>query len=349
LNIVVLAGGLSPERDVSLVSGGLIARALAERGHKVLMLDVYEGIKLEGKPVAGLFTGKPDCDYKVSQTVPDLEEIKRRNKGRCELIGEGVMEVCRAADVVFIALHGGMGENGQLQATFDNFNIKYTGSGYIGSLLAMDKDISKRMLKLGGIPTPGWILYDVKNDRPEKIINEVGLPCVVKPDSCGSSVGVSMVEERSELDAALSFAARYERYLIVERKISGREFSVGVLNGRVLPAIEIIPKSGFYDYKNKYQSGLTEEICPARLTETEVGKLERYTLGVFSNLRLYGYARIDFILDRDGEFWCLEANTLPGMTPMSLLPQEAAAAGISYGELCEMIALQGLERKKKSE
>ncbi len=345
MNIAVLAGGLSPERDVSLVSGGLISRALAGRGHKVFMLDVYEGVKLSGRAPSELFTGTPDYNYKVPQTVPDLEEIRRNNGGRRELIGEGVMEVCRAADVVFIALHGDMGENGQLQATFDNYNIKYTGSGYIGSLLAMDKDISKRMLKLGGIPTPGWIYYDTKNDRPEKIINEVGLPCVVKPASCGSSVGVSMVEGRGELETALSFAAEYERYLVVERKITGREFSIGVLDGRVLPAIEIIPKTGFYDYKNKYQSGLTEEICPAHLSESEVAKLERYTLGVFSTLRLFGYARIDFILDHDGEFWCLEANTLPGMTPTSLLPQEAAAAGISYGELCETIARQGLKRK----
>ncbi len=343
MNIAILAGGLSPERDVSLVSGGLIARALAERGHRVFMLDVYEGVKLGGLDLPKLFTCSPDYNHTVGETVPDLEEIQRRNGGRRALIGEGVMEVCRAADVVFIALHGAMGENGQIQATFDNYDIKYTGSGYIGSLLAMDKDISKRILKFGGIPTPEWICYDTKLDRPEKILDTLGLPCVVKPCSCGSSVGVSIVEDRDGLEAALMLAARYERNLVVERKIDGRELSVGVLDRKVLPAIEIIPKARFYDYKNKY-SGLTEEICPAHLTPAQAEKLGRYALLAFAALRLYGYARLDFILDNQGEFWCLEANTLPGMTPMSLLPQEAAAAGISYGELCEIIAQQGLNR-----
>ncbi len=343
MNIVVLAGGLSPERDVSLVSGGLIARALAGRGHKVFLLDVYEGVSLEGKTPAELFTDSPEYIFSITHEVPDLEEVRRRNGYRRELVGEGVIEVCRAADVVFIALHGDMGENGQIQALFDILRIKYTGTGYAGSLLAMDKDISKRLLRLGGVPTPDWVYYDTKADRPEKILETVGLPCVVKPLACGSSVGVSMIEEPGELEAAISLAAGYGRYLVVEKKITGREFSVGVLDGRVLPPIEIIPKSGFYDYVNKYQ-GLTEEICPANITEADFRKMADCSLRVFEILRLYGYARIDYILDADGGLWCLEANTLPGMTPYSLLPQEAAAAGIEYGELCEIIARQGLVR-----
>lgn len=345
MNIVILAGGLSPERDVSLVSGSLIANALGARGHRVLLLDIYEGIPLEGRDPISLFIRAPDYKFKVSNEVPDLGLIRRMNGDRCELIGEGVMEICRAADVVFVALHGDMGENGQLQATFDNYCIKYTGSGYIGSLLAMDKDISKRMLVHDGIPTPLWVYYDTQKDSPALIIEKIGLPCVVKPCSCGSSVGISIVENVSELAAALRLAAEYERRLVVERKIIGREFSVGILGSMVLPAIEIIPKSGFYDYKNKYQSGLTVEICPANLTPAENEKMSRYALAVFKTLRLEGYARIDFILDSEGEFWCLEANTLPGMTPTSLLPQEAAAAGISYGELCETIAMQALNKK----
>jgi D-alanine-D-alanine ligase len=343
MNIVVLAGGLSPERDVSLVSGGLIARALAGRGHKVFLLDVYEGVSLEGVSPAELFTVRPEYNFTITQEVPDLEEVRRQNNYRRELVGEGVLEVCRAADVVFIALHGDMGENGQIQAVFDVLRIKYTGTGYAGSLLAMDKDISKRLLKLGGVPTPDWVYYDTKADRPDRILDTIGLPCVVKPADCGSSVGVSMVEVPGELDAAISLAAGYGRYLVVEKKIAGREFSVGVLDGRVLPAIEIIPRSGFYDYVNKYQ-GLTDEVCPADITDAESRKMAEYSLCAFDILRLYGYARFDYILDAEGELWCLEANTLPGMTPYSLLPREAAAAGIDYGELCEIIARQGLKR-----
>ena len=343
MNIVVLAGGLSPERDVSLVSGGLIARALAGRGHKVFLLDVYEGVKLEGRLPAEFFTDTPEYNFTITDKVPDLEAVRRRNDFRRELIGEGVIEVCRAADVVFIALHGDMGENGQIQAVFDVLRIKYTGTGYAGSLLAMDKDISKRLLRLGGVPTPDWVYYDTKANRPEKVLETIGLPCVVKPVACGSSVGISMVENPEELDAALSLATGYGRYLVVEKKITGREFSVGVLDGRVLPPIEIIPESGFYDYVNKYQ-GLTKEVCPADITQAEFEKMENYSLRVFEILRLYGYARIDYILDETGELWCLEANTLPGMTPYSLLPQEAAAAGIDDGELCEIIARQGLVR-----
>lgn len=336
MKIIVLAGGLSPEREVSLTSGSLIANALMERGHMVSLVDVYEGI--EGEPV---WRGRGDERYhaSVAETVPDLEAVKARCGGREALIGPGVLEACREADVVFIALHGAMGENGQLQATLDNFGIRcYTGSGYIGSLLAMDKDITKRMLTLAGVANAPWILFDAARDDAARIRAEIGLPCVVKPCSCGSSVGVSIVETEAELAAALEFARAYEPLVLVERKITGREFSIGILDGEALPAIEIIPKSGFYDYKNKYQGGCTTEICPAKLTADEAARLADAAKRVFAALRLDNYARIDFILDAEGTFWCLEANTLPGMTPMSLMPQEAAAVGIPYGELCERIA-----------
>lgn len=337
MNIAILAGGLSPERDVSLVSGSLIAGALAGRGHSVALIDVYEGVCTDNADPLSFFTREPAGIADIGEQVPDLDEIRRRNGGRVAQIGDGVMRLCAAADAVFLALHGDMGENGRLQATLDNYGIRYTGSGYIGSLLAMDKDISKRMLKLGGIPTPPWIYYDTRRDSPGRVIDELGLPCVVKPASCGSSVGVSIVSERSELLAALDFAAGYENALVIEKKIEGRELSVGILGDTVLPPIEIIPRDGFYDYKNKYQSGLTEEICPAPLTPEQLERVSGYSSEVFRTLRLSGYARIDFIMDGDGEFWCLEANTLPGMTPVSLLPQEAAAAGIAYDELCERI------------
>ena len=336
MKIIVLAGGLSPEREVSLTSGSLIANALMERGHDVALVDVYVGIT--GSLV---WRGRGDAAYHatVAETVPDLEAVKASCGGREALIGPGVLEACHEADVVFIALHGAMGENGQLQATLDNFGIKcYTGSGYIGSLLAMDKDITKRMLTLAGVANAPWILFDAAHDDAARIKAEIGLPCVVKPCSCGSSVGVSIVENEAELDAALAFARAYEPLVLIEKKIVGREFSIAILDGEALPAVEIIPKSGFYDYKNKYQGGCTTEICPAPLTADEAARLADAAKRVFAALRLDNYARIDFILDAEGTFWCLEANTLPGMTPMSLMPQEAAAVGIPYGELCERIA-----------
>lgn len=342
MKIVILAGGLSPERDVSLSSGCLIANALLESGHKVLLLDVYEGMEIRGRSCDSLFAGPEQGKkyaYVVSAAEPDLEEVKRRNHGQSALIGKNVLNICASADVVFLALHGAMGENGQLQATFDNFGIRYTGSGYVGSLLAMDKDLTKRLLRQASIPTADWILYRIGEDSIEEAVGKIGFPCVVKPCSCGSSVGVTMVNEISELKNAVGYAEKYESAVLIEKKITGREFSVGVLDGAALPPIEIIPKAGFYDYRNKYQSGLTKEVCPAELTNAQTEKIQGLALAVHKTLRLRGYSRTDFILDDDGNFVCLEANTLPGMTPTSLLPQEALKAGISYGQLCNQIAL----------
>ncbi len=341
MKITVLAGGLSPERDVSLSSGALIAASLMRSGHDVALVDVYEGISTDAL-VNEYFSRVAPPPYKVAQSEPDLEEIKRRNGGRNALIGPRVLEICHASDVVFIALHGAMGENGQLQATLDNFDIKYTGSGYDGSLLAMDKELTKKMIA-SEVNTPEGISgTDITSER---VLAEVGLPCVVKPCDCGSSVGVSIVKSREELEAALALACAFGSRVIVEKMVKGREFSVGILDGETLPPIEIIPKEGFYDYKNKYQGGLTEEVCPADLTEEQNKTLADAAKRVFSALRLRGYSRIDFILEEaSGKFFCLEANTLPGMTPTSLLPQEAAAVGITYDELCEKIAKLAFDR-----
>lgn len=338
MKITVLAGGLSPERDVSLSSGSLIANALMDSGHLVALVDVYEGVASGCVAEFRNAGSGKKYSYTVPSSEPDLEEIRARNGNRKELVGPGVLELCRAADLVFIALHGAMGENGQLQAFLDVYAIPYTGSSFAGCLLAMDKDITKRLLVRENIPTAPWIMYDPKTDVTDRIFAEIGLPCAVKPCGCGSSVGVSLVKTEGELEKALVYAQKYESLVLVEKMIEGREFSVGILDGKALPPIEIIPKSGFYDYQNKYQGGMTEEICPARLSPDETGKVQELALAVHRSLHLGGYSRVDFILDFSGTFWCLEANTLPGMTPMSLLPQEAVAAGMSYGELCEKIA-----------
>ncbi len=344
MKITVLAGGLSPERDVSLSSGAKIAAALVRRGHRVALADVYMGLPRFFGDFDELFvTTEPETPA-ISSKEPDLDAVKAANSGREALIGENILELCAASDVVFLALHGGMGENGQLQATLDNFAIKYTGSGYIGCLLAMDKDISKKLMSSYGIRVPEGITAPSRELTAERILTEVGLPCVVKPCSCGSSVGVSMVKTPAELDSALAAARAFEDKILVEKQVCGREFSVGVLGGRSLPAIEIIPKAGFYDYKNKYQSNMTVEVCPADLSDDQAAAAGKMAVEVFEALGLRGYARVDMILDdATGTFCCLEANSLPGMTPTSLLPQEAAAAGIGYDELCDMIVSLAIE------
>ena len=345
MKITVLAGGLSHEREVSLSSGSLIAGALVRKGHEVCLVDLYTGKAPDGS--APRFTRDPIEPYTVSRSIPDLEALKAATgRGECR-IGEGVLTLCEEADAVFIALHGDVGENGQLQALLDMACIPYTGSGYAGSLLAMDKDLTKQLLTRAGVPTAPWVYCDLTEgveSAADRIEAEVGYPVVVKPCSGGSSVGVSMPENRAELTDAIEKAAAYETALLAERRITGRELTVSIMDGKVLPAVEIIPLTGFYDYENKYQAGLTNEICPAPLTKEETAALETATRKGFEALRLRGYARFDFILDENGTPWCLEANTLPGMTPTSLLPQAAAAVGVGYDELCEKMVMMALKR-----
>ena len=353
MNIIVLAGGLSPERNVSLSSGSLISSALRRKGHKILSLDVYEGIadeKIPNNPL-DLFTSEDGTAFAVGNSAPtpsELEEIKRRNNGRSELIGPNVLKLCKIADVAFLALHGDMGENGQLQATLDVFDVKYTGSGYIGSLLAMNKDIAKKLMRESSILTPDWVNFcEFGNEQKIKEASEkIGFPCIVKPCSCGSSVGVSIVNNDEELHNALEIASGYEGSVLIEKHISGRELTQAILDGEALPPVEIIPKCGFYDYANKYVANATEEICPAPISNTLRERVDEISKKCFSALCLSDYARIDYIVDKDEQIWCLEANTLPGMTPTSLMPQEASAVGIDYDSLCEKIAALAYNKKK---
>lgn len=335
MKIIVLAGGLSPERDVSLSSGSLISNALIQKGHDVMLLDLYLGTHNRNiEPIYINSDSGKTFSYAVPQSEPDLDAVKASADNGGSLIGAGVIELCREADMVFLALHGSIGENGQLQAVFDVHGIKYTGTGYTGSLLAMDKDLSKRLMVSIGVLTPDWRYINLGDDND---FSDIGYPCVVKPCSCGSSVGVTMVEDSSELKQALTLSEKYESSVIIEEKIEGREFSVGILNGEALPVIEIKPLTGFYDYKNKYQKGMAEEICPAEIPEEIRCLLQDNAVKVHHALRLGYYSRIDFMLDKNSKAYCLEANTLPGMTPTSLLPQEALANNISYNDLCERI------------
>lgn len=341
MKIVVLAGGISTERDVSLSSGAMIYRALKERGHQAILLDVYLGHEWEGpkeeRDVPGIFEQEKDWAGElgtITEQNPDIRQIKAmRPDGEKNFFGPNVIAICQAADVVFMALHGENGENGKIQACFDLMGITYTGAGYMGSALAMNKGLSKELFAYYGIPTPFGIRLR-KGQRQEDV---VPFPCIVKACCGGSSVGVCIAMTEKEYDRALEEAFRYDDEVIVEQYIEGREFSVGVMEGRALPVIEISPVEGFYNYKNKYQPGAAVETCPAQLPQEKTREIQRYAERVFQALRLNNYARMDFRMNRQGMVFCLEANTLPGMTPTSLLPQEAAAEGVSFGELCDKI------------
>ena len=342
MKIAVVCGGLSNERDVSITSGSCVARALREKGHKVVLLDLYYGYSGKYMDPAELFEREQeDLRYSVREETPDIEKMIADGDG--SRIGKNVIEICRAADISFLALHGEDGENGKVQATFDMFGIRYTGSGYLGSALAMNKELSKVLFRHSGIPTPAGIVLEKGAESYE----DVGFPYVVKPCSGGSSVGTSIVYSCDEYDAALEFAFRFEARVLVERYVKGRELTVGVMDGRAMPVIEIIPKSGWYDYKNKYQAGLTEELCPAPLSPEDTDRVQRLAERVAEALMIDVYCRADFLMDEsDGQLYCLEANTLPGMTPTSLVPQMGAAQGMDFGEVCEKIIAVSMEKYK---
>lgn len=347
MRIVVLAGGISTERDVSISSGLLVAAALREKGHEVVLLDVFTGYEKDIFDVDALFKQNYSftSENKVGETVSDLDEIRenRRDKSN-RFLGENVIDICACADITFLALHGGEGENGKIQATFDLLGLKYTGSGYLGSALAMHKGLTKSVLVQNKVLTPAGAVFSCAEDAMSWNI----FPCVVKPCSGGSSVGITIVRTPEDFKQSVREAFGYgESEIVVEQYIKGREFSVGVVGGKALPPIEIIPNSGFYDYKTKYQAGAAIEKCPADITPEQDAVMRKAAEATYEALHLQSYGRVDFILDRDNNAYCLEANTLPGMTPTSLLPQEAAVEGISYADLCELIIENSLAKYDK--
>lgn len=331
MKVVILAGGISTERDVSLSTGGMIYRALKQIGHQAVILDVYLGYEGE---IGDIFEKDIEWDARiesVAEREPDLEAVraKRRDGGK-SFFGPNVLKICRLADACFLALHGSGGEDGRIQACFDLLHIPYTGSDYVGSALAMNKGIAKDLFRAYHIPTPEGI----RLGKGEEEARHIPYPCMVKAACGGSSVGVCIAHNDQEYEAAKELAFRYDTEVVIEQYIEGREFSVGVLDHTPMPVIEIAPKEGFYDYKNKYQEGSTVETCPAHIPTELSDELQRLALEAYEALRLRSYARVDFIVGKKGDIYCLEANTLPGMTPTSLLPQEAAAAGISFEALC---------------
>lgn len=326
MKITVLMGGTSAERDVSIASGLRIAVALRSRGHQVTSMDTATGVIDEATEERLMASG-------VQQAPPDLAALEAMSK-RSLSPTLGTLPAIREADVVFLALHGGQGEDGTLQALFDLCGVRYTGSGPMGSAIAMDKDVSKRLFRDNGVGTAEWLMAPAS---ASDVQDKVGFPVIVKPSKQGSTVGLTLVREPGQLEAAIREAFRYDDEVMLERFISGRELTVGILGNEALPIGEIIPRHELYDYECKYTKGMAVEEFPARLDPAQASLVQEQAILAFKALKLRGYARIDFRLDASGGCFCLEANTLPGMTELSLIPQAAAAAGISFPELCERI------------
>lgn len=348
MKIVVLAGGLSAERNVSLSSGVMVTQALRERGHAVALVDMFFGLEgYEGSLESCFNAPVPESWKRVSPKAPDLKAVRASRKDQSRSVfGPGVLELCGMADIVYLALHGDCGENGSVQATFDLLGIPYTGSGSFPSAIAMDKDLTKRLIAGTGVQTPAWRKVVYSAWQIPALTEETELPVVVKPLDSGSSIGVAIAHTKQELTAALTDCLNYGGRVVLEQYVRGREIQMAWLAGRTLPSIEIIPKQGFYDYENKYQPGAAQELTPSPIPAEWEARIAKATDTVFRTLGLAVYSRADFIVTEDGTPWFLEINTLPGMTPTSLVPQEAAVVGISYGELCEIIIEESLKARE---
>ncbi len=326
MRVTVLTGGTSSERDVALASAVQVIGALRSRGHEVAVVDTARGYIPPGDE-ASLLSGT------VGTKPPSIDELHALERGLL-LSGIGNLAVVRDADVLFLALHGGRGEDGTIQTLLEMVGVPYTGSGRLGSAMAMDKDISKRLFRLAGVPTPDWVMAPA---APERVRDQLGWPVVVKPSKQGSTVGLSVVKKPADYAEAVALARRYDDEVMIERFVPGRELTVGILEGRALAVGEIIPKHEIFDYECKYTPGMSQEIFPADLSKELAEECRRQALLAHEALKLGGYSRVDFRLTPAEEFFCLEVNTLPGLTATSLLPQAARAVGLEFPDLCERI------------
>jgi D-alanine-D-alanine ligase len=326
MRVTVLTGGTSAERDVAIASAVQVIAALRSGGHEVAVVDTARGY-IPPADEASLLSGS------VGTEPPSIDELHSLEQGLL-LSGLANLAVVRNAEVLFLALHGGRGEDGTLQTLLEMVGVPYTGSGRLGSAMAMDKDVSKRLFRIAGVPTADWVMAPADAAR---VGRDYGWPVVVKPSKQGSTVGLTVVKEAGAYDAAVSLARRYDDEVMIERFVPGRELTVGVLGGLALAVGEIIPRHEIFDYECKYTPGMSQEIFPADLPASVAAECGR--LGVLAHhaLKLGGYSRVDFRLTPAGELFCLEVNTLPGMTATSLLPQSARAAGIEFPDLCERI------------
>lgn len=333
MRITVLTGGTSAERDVALASAAQVVGALRGRGHEVTVVDTARGLLPRGEETRLLGS-------QVGIAPPDPEELRALERGLL-LRGLGDLPAVRDADVLFLALHGGSGEDGTLQTFLGLVGVPYTGSGPLGSGMAMDKDVAKHLFRQAGVPTADWRMAPVSAAEAGAAL---GWPVVVKPSKQGSTVGLTVVKRPEDFDAAVAEAFRYDDEVMVEAFVPGRELTVGILDGMALAVGEIIPRHEIFDYECKYTPGMSEEIFPADLPAEIAERCRTLGLAAHRALKLGGYSRADFRLTPSGDLFCLEVNTLPGMTATSLLPQSARAVGIEFPELCERICRAALGR-----
>ncbi len=327
MRVTVLTGGATAERAVAFASASQIVAALRSRGHDVSVVDTAGGL-LDEPGEREVLGGT------VGATPPAVDQLAAREQ---RMLSEGLAELpaVRGADVLFLAVHGGQLEGGTLQAVLDVIGVPYTGSGPLASALAMDKDLSKRLFRATGVPVPAWFMVPV---APEDVTTALGWPVIIKPSKQGSSVGLTLVKKAQDLGNAVKLAARYDDEVMAEQFIPGRELTVGVLGDVPLPVGEIVPKHELFDYETKYTPGMSEETFPARIETLLARQLQEYAVMAHRALKLTGYSRVDFRVTPEGDIFCLEANSLPGMTRTSLFPQAAQAAGIPFPELCERVA-----------
>jgi D-alanine-D-alanine ligase len=326
MRVTVLTGGTSAERDVALASAVQVVAALRSRRHEVAVVDTARGYIPESDEPALL-------SAVVGTEPPSIAQLHTLERGLL-LSGLANLAVVRDADVLFLALHGGRGEDGTIQTLLEMVGVPYTGSGRLGSAMAMDKDISKRLFRAAGVPTADWVMAPAARAQVER---DFGFPLVVKPSKQGSTVGLTVVKRSKEYDPAVALARKYDDEVMIERFVPGRELTVGVLEGRALAVGEIIPRHEIFDYECKYTPGMSQEIFPADLPPAAAAECGRLSLLAHEALKLGGYSRVDFRLTPAGELFCLEVNTLPGMTATSLMPQSGQAVGIEFPELCERI------------
>ena len=333
MKVVVLMGGRSAEREISLRTGRGIAQALRSLGHDVLAVDAANGRLLPA--------GDEERGALPAEQVKDLPAAAVTAVANTAALKE--------AEVVFLALHGGAGEDGTIQALLELAGKPYTGSGVLASALAMNKAMAKRIFENEGIPTPRWQLVSAGAKDP--VIDAVALggwPIVVKPNTEGSTVGLTIVSREDDLGDALALAFEYGDEVLVEQYIPGRELTVALLGDEPLPIVEITPQGGHYDYESKYTAGKSQYACPAELPEPLAARIRELGLRAAQALGCHGVARADFRLSPAGEPYCLEVNTIPGMTPTSLVPIAARARGLSYDQLvARMLELAAGEWRRR--
>ncbi|GAB4339751.1 MAG: D-alanine--D-alanine ligase [Calditrichia bacterium] len=329
-HIAVLMGGTSAERDVSLVTGSEIAKALRNLGYRVTALDTAFGDRIVPE------------DSEASVKIAPAELHRQSRELNRNIFKTVELLLKNKVDAAFIALHGGAGEDGRIQAVLDMAGIPYTGSDALASALGMDKHLSKTIFKQNQIPTAPWGYLSDPNRLKGDECERLGLPLVVKPNRQGSTVGLTIVEKAEELPEAVKTAFEYDTSVILESYIPGRELTVAVLDGQALPVVEIVPEHGIYDYECKYQGGKSQYFVPADLPDDVAGQLAAWAVRVFEALGCRHYARVDFRLTPDNSPFCLEINTLPGMTPTSLVPKAARAVNLSFEELIDKIIRMAL-------